>query len=89
MTVMSTLDLIVGGRFKPRAVRDSSLITGAQRYPGAAAARLRVARRMSRRPSKPRKRGQDMTDRRQAAGRITVVTYDPQCSTNGRTVART
>ena len=37
---LQNTNFIVGGRFKPHAVRDGNLITGQQQYSGAAAARL-------------------------------------------------
>lgn len=37
---LENTNFIVGGRFKPHAVRDGNLITGQQQYSGAAAARL-------------------------------------------------
>jgi putative intracellular protease/amidase len=39
---LENTNFIVGGRFKPHAVRDGNLITGQQQYSGAAAARLIV-----------------------------------------------
>jgi putative intracellular protease/amidase len=40
---LDNTNFIVGGRFKPHAIRDGNLITGQQQYSGAAAARLIVA----------------------------------------------